>query len=178
MKRRIYFLCLLSLLFTMSCTKEKDANDTIPIFRGITTLESEVGIPGSVDATDWRTDDTFTELERSLFDTLNFDNSMLVKSAFANTDVIIAPTILPRFFPNPVRSVAYFLIYDGAIKNMIIVDQSFTKKIELREESTNMAFDLTSFKNGIYRMYYVLQDSNYKIIGLGHGDILVDHSQY
>ncbi len=178
MKVRFYLLYVLLLLLALSCKKEKLVEETIPIFEGITILESEDGEPYSIDPTDWRIDDKFTELEQSLFDTLKFDNSIFIKSALSNTIGIPEIKRNPRFYLNPANSIAYFSVYDGTIKNIVIVDQTFEKKIELRGQSSHFRFDLSSFNNGIYRMYYVLQDSKYKIIGLGHGDILVDHPQY
>ncbi|WP_088656326.1 hypothetical protein [Geofilum rhodophaeum] len=178
MKVTINLFYFLPLMLAMSCNKEKLSEETIPTFEGITRLESEDGEPYSIDPTDWRIDNKFTELERSLFDTLKFDNPMFLKSTLSNTNGIPEVKRSPCFYPNPANSLAYFSVYDGTIKNIVIVDQTFEKKIELREQASHFRFDLSSFKNGIYRMYYVLQDSNYKIIGLGHGDIQVDHYQY
>jgi hypothetical protein len=178
MNTKICLFTLVILFAIISCKKDDNNSSSIPKFEGITTLDNNGELISSYDSTDWRMNDKFTEIERKLFDTLKFDQTLHLKSILVGNDgIIIKPACdtIARFYPNPVADMGHFGIINAAVKNMniVIVDSTFTKKVEVRINNREVALNLSSFKHGIYRMYYVFQDSTNKIVGLGHGDIQV-----
>ena len=168
MKIKNFLSLILAVIFIISCEDDKNTSDTLPKFKGITQVDRYGLIIGSYDPSDWRIDDNFIEVERNLFDTLNFDNTFFDSGIEGNNIIDIA---IPQFYPNPLRDVGYFRFNEAAIMNIVIVDKAFTKKIESRINSNIVGLDFSIFNKGIYRMYYVFQNSDYKIIGMGHGDI-------
>ena len=77
------------------------------------------------------------------------------------------------FCPNPFITTGYLLYYhDKHILNIIIVDSKYNKLCRYRlTDRQQVVFDFTTLNKGIYRLYYVIQDSQYNIVHLGHGDI-------
>lgn len=118
-----------------------------------------------IDNNDWKLNYTFKDRERLLFDSLNFSNTAI------SDDANISPIV---FYPNPFNVLGNIYYYnDKHILNIIIVDKSLNKKFEYRiSNSTGYTFDLSTLNKGIYRMYYVIQNSEFKIIHTGYGDIL------
>jgi hypothetical protein len=178
MNTKIYLIFLFVSILGLSCTKETNTSESLPKFEGISYFDYQGDLVDSFDSTDWRSDDKFKSCEQKLFDTLKFDNASHLKSTKSgSTDIILKKDTVVRFYPNPCRDVGYFSYHNASIINIVIVDNTFMKKIEYRTQNTEMAFDLTILKAGIYRMYYVFQDSVYKISGLGHGDIKINRDE-
>lgn len=156
-------LFALLLLIFFSCS----LNDEIKI-SGI-TYTSEFGNMSSLknehDNNDWKFNYTFNNRERLLFDSLKFNNTATSEDEFISTIV---------FYPNPFNVIGNIYFYNSKhILNIVIVDKSLNKKLEFRlSNSTNYKFDLSTLNKGIYRMYYVIQNSEFKIIHTGFGDIL------
>ena len=172
MKTKIILFFVVVILFSVSCKDDKVAPVTLPKFEGVTYIDNNGNIVGSVDTTDWRIDDKFTELERNLFDTLKFDRTLSLKSNLKKTfGVVPVSDSIIHFYPNPVSERGNFKFNSAFIVNIVIVDNNFTQKIKLRFQSHQVLIDLKSLNAGINRMYYIFQDSSYKIIGMGHGDI-------
>ena len=171
MNYKIFILLLVGVVTVISCKKE-DSNQ-IPKFEGLTLRECEQDF-NIIDDSDWRIDDKFSEIERNLFDTLKFESSFLKESSFAdiiNDGIVGTPKV--SFCPNPTSGNGYFRFTSTVIMNLVIVNQKFEKKYEFRGQYPMIAIDLSSFPYGMYRMYYVLQDTNYQIVGIGHGDIKI-----
>jgi hypothetical protein len=161
------FIALFALLQFISCKKD---NESKPEFKGITLTDEQGSFMGFIDPTDWRTDDKFTKLEMQLFDTLNFNKVNQAKSASGIINKSIGTII---FYPNPTTDFGTLDIdHDNFILNMVMVDGEFNKVISYRAtDRRSIAISFHSFNTGIYRVYYVLQDLQFNIIGLGHGDV-------
>ena len=175
MNTRTLLLSIFILIIISSCKKDDNSTEEIPRFAGITIRQSELDEAYYFDVTDWRIDDKFTELESSLFDTIKFDNTLHLKRALSDSITVpVNRTPAVSFYPNPPEGAGKFKVYGmNAISNIVIVDQSFNILTKLRETYNEIAIDFSSYEKGYYRMYYVLQNSNFAIIGLGHGDIYI-----
>jgi hypothetical protein len=171
MRIKIHFCLIFLSLVVISC--KDDTSDSIPKFEGFTLRESEDGIVYEADPSDWNLDDKFSELERSLFDTLKFESAFLKEGYIEVGDA--GKTI--AFYPNPVQSTGYLSANFPSIMNIVIVDRKFNKKMEFRGQIGTVAFDMSMLPKGIYRMYYVSQATDYTMIGAGHGDIIVGDEQ-
>jgi hypothetical protein len=166
MKLRL-FITIFAILQFISCKKD---NESKPEFEGITLTDEQGSYMGFIDPTDWRTDDKFTKLEMQLFDTLNFNKIKPAKSASGIINKSIGTII---FYPNPTSDFGTFNIdLENFIINLEIVDIDFNKLISFRgTDKGSISFTFHSFNPGIYRAYYVIQDLQFNIIGLGHGDV-------
>jgi hypothetical protein len=164
------FITFFALLQLISC---KEENESKPEFTGITLINIIGENMGFTDTTDWRMDDKFTKLEMGLFDTLDFSQQGKMKPEFGISNKSIG---IMAFCPNPTTVEGTFFIYqENIIVNLEIVDNDFNKLISYRgAEKRSISFDFHSFDPGIYRAYYVIQDLQFNIIGLGHGDIKKD----
>lgn len=119
---------------------------------------------------DWQFNDDFTNKERALFDTLNFSKTAKFTEEQMPGTIGLANEIL--FYPNPVSTIGRFEYpYKNKILNLVIVDEAFNRKMELRSGSMSVAFDFSKYAKGYYRIYYVVQDSMYRIVHKGHGDV-------
>jgi len=171
MNTKISLFILVVFLVAVSCKGDKDS--PLPGFDGITNVDGNGRLIGARDTTDWRIDNKFNEFERNLFDTLKFDQTLLKSDLKGVFSVGPSQASTIDFYPNPVTSLGSLRCFFGKIMNIAIVDKDFTKKVAKRLTCGVITFDFSSFNNGVYRMYYVLQDSTFKIIGLGHGDIQI-----
>lgn len=152
MKNRLkFFLLLIIAVNLISCDKEENEFESI-------NLDS-----------DWHLNDEFSHNERKLFDTLDFTRTasyQLVESDYIQN----SPKI--TFYPNPFKDVGFLHYNTAPIIHIVIVNNSYEKILEARlENSYTIGFNLTEKKSGIYKLYYVIQDSNYNIVQLGHGFI-------
>ncbi len=161
------FITIFAILQFISCKKD---NESKPEFEGITLTDEQGSYMGFIDPTDWRTDDKFTKLEMQLFDTLNFNKIKQSGSASGITNKSIGTII---FYPNPTTNFGPFnLDLENFIIILEVVDKDFNKLISYRGvDKKSIAFTFHSFNPGIYRAYYVIQDIQFNIIGLGHGDV-------
>jgi len=166
MKHQLLIAFLAGLLL-VSCKKDKDAKLE---FEGITHTDEQGTNMGFIDATDWRTDDAFTMQEMQLFDTLDFKR--IDKMQWPSGKTYKSPgTII--FYPNPTTEIGRFdMNFENFIIHIEMVDNAFNKLISFRGiDKNSIAFTFQTFNPGVYRAYYVVQDLQYNIIGLGHGDI-------
>jgi hypothetical protein len=171
MNTKKFFLFLFTSIIGLSCVKETVTTVILPKFEGVTYLNKDGLVIGPIDTTDWRIDDKFEAYERKLFDTLLFDNTLHLKSS--QLEIFdIKPNTNVLFYPNPFYEVGIFTYMQAAIMNIVVVDSTFAKRFETRTNDKTIALGMSSLEEGIYRMYYVFQDSNYRMIGLGHGDIM------
>jgi hypothetical protein len=129
-------------------------------------------LTGNIDHDDWILNDKFTKKEKLLFDTLNFTKTATVKP-MPDTENSIYISARISFFPNPYSTVGKLYYYhDKHILNIIIVDKKYNKLLTSRTTNTQqLSFNISNFNKGIYRLYYVIQDSSYNIVHFGHGDI-------
>ena len=172
--RTKYFHITIALLLFISCKTEDSTdpnNDSYLLIEGITSV-NEFGEERSRDPNDWILNDKFTTKEKELFDSLNFSETATAEPMPIAENSIYNPTQI-LFYPNPCATVGSLYYYhDKHILNVIIVDNKFKKLIACRlKDSQLITFDLSKLSKGIYRLYYVVQDSKYKIVHYGHGDI-------
>lgn len=174
--RTMHFLVIIfSLLLFISCksgnSNEPESESYLSI-KGITYMNELGELVGSIDHDDWVLNEKFTSKEKLLFDTLNFAKTATAEP-IPNTgnSVYTPPHIL--FCPNPCATVGGLYYYhENHILNIIIVDNKYNKLLSYRTKDTqHPSFDLAKLNKGIYRLYYVIQDSQYNIVHLGHGDI-------
>lgn len=166
---------LIAFLIFISCKSENsneiDTESYLPI-KGITYMNEFGELVGNIDHDDWLLNDKFTTKEKLLFDTLNFTKTAIAEP-MPNTEnsISIQPQIV--FFPNPYATMGRLFYYHNKhILNIIIVDKKYNKLLTYRSTNTQLlSFNLSDFNKGIYRLYYVAQDSNYNIVHFGHGDI-------
>jgi len=164
-----YALTALILFFLISCKTDED--DSTLSIKGITYM-SESGWPGDIDSDDWRLNDEFTSREKQLFDTLDFTKRATAEPMTYPDNTIYSSTST-MFAPNPVSTNGYLLYYHtNHILNIVIVDNKYHKLLSNRSyDKQQLTFNFIPFNKGIYRMYYVIQDAQYNIVYLGHGDI-------
>jgi hypothetical protein len=120
----------------------------------------------------WQLTDEFSQYEKSLFDSLDFNNT-------ADYEHEETGYIQPRpqivFSPNPFDDIAYLSYSSNLTKpiiNVVILSENTEDVLEIRvESSTVIGFNFSDKPSGIYRLYYVIQDSTYSIVHLGHGNI-------
>ena len=165
--KKLLIIPVLLCLCLLACKKENDSKFT---FEGITLIDDNGNSVGYTDTTDWRTDDVFTMQEQQLFDTLDFSRTHAVKSV---SSIIADPFGKVVFYPNPAADMGNLMFYGShKIFNMVIVDNTFSKVFTYRAANENdLRLNVSEFDRGIYRAYYVYQDSASFIIGMGHGDI-------
>ena len=169
--KKSFLLSLFIFSLSTSCNKEEVKSESVLLIKGITSVD-ELGYTISIDENDWRLNDKFTEKEKQLFDTLNFSKTAIAEPMpISENTSYKTPVIL--FFPNPFRSQGgLFYYHDKHILNLIVVDSKYTKLYSFRVRASHyFALNLNKLDKGIYRIYYVIQDSQYNIVHLGHGDI-------
>jgi hypothetical protein len=165
MNLKARFLCpLLLLLLGAGCNKDSDKGIT---FKGISATD-ENGIPLSApDRDDWQSDVDWSEKEQALFR----DVQGLLCPTLSNVEVRPA-------FPNPCENVFFFSILpkNDVSLNLRLVDENFTLKRQTdlnatANEPKNIAFDVSDFDSGIYRLYYKIQEGSCEY--RGYGDVEV-----
>ncbi|MFB6341398.1 hypothetical protein ACE1ET_06735 [Saccharicrinis sp. FJH62] len=122
------------------------------------------------DSRDWQLNDDFSQKEKNLFDTLDFKK--VAKFTEPDNQEYQSITGHISFYPNPLSDHGN-LSYPNKnmILNIVIVDEMYNIKMSHRSTANLLGFDFRSYKNGYYRMYYVVQDSLFNIVHKGHGDI-------
>ena len=161
---------MFSILIVTSCKKEEikeSTNENIPTFTGYTSTD-EVGYPmGLTDNSDWTLDDSWSTIEKELFNDYNSYND----DCTLDSNIKIRPG-----YPNAASDVfSISLVKDSTIKFKIrLVNQKFETLASLDSLSHNsIAFDVSeprSNSESMLRVYYMfIKESNclYK----GHGDI-------
>jgi len=176
--KKILFVFLFFSLF--ACKKE----ETEIAFSGITYTSGTGEIMGSVDQSDWRLDDVWTDHEKSIFYSDEFselsllenNNSFVLKSAY---EIVPLENFFPAY-PNPVQYQFSLSIYRSAsIFKLALVNSSFEilTAIQHNEFSGgNFNFDVSersAFQaETIYRVYYLFEYID-RETEYGHGDILI-----
>jgi hypothetical protein len=161
---------ILTIFLVFSCEKENDF-----FFSGITERNNN-GIPGSVDETDWRFDDVWSEKEEKLFDPNNFEDTYYI-TGWPDINV---PSSNCEFFPNPVEKYFHIRFLSSAdTLEYVIVNNDYDIILSYKEVGifTGVRIidtsDRDKFKaNTIYRIYYKLKYLDGKV-ERGHGDILI-----
>lgn len=148
------------------------SNDLTPQFTSITATNELGYLNGTPDYSDWKLNDEFTNQEKSLFDTINFQRTFnpdifpnLVSTELTQPGIVL--------YPNPSTSIVKINYYiDIQIVNVAIVNWKFERVYAARFlKSKHFEVPVTQLNQGFYRMYYVVQDSLYNVIHCGHGDI-------
>ncbi len=169
--KNYFLLSLFILSLCTSCNKDEVKNESVLLIKGITSVD-ELGYSISIDENDWRLNGKFTEKEKLLFDTLNFSKTAIAQPMpISESTSYKAPAIL--FYPNPFRlQGGLFYYHNKHILNLIVVDIKYTKLYSFRvRDSHYFSLNLNKLDKGIYRIYYVIQDSQYNIVHMGYGDI-------
>jgi hypothetical protein len=174
MKTKILFLSFL-LPFFISCDEknnntDNESRETLSI-KGITETDEEGNVRGAVDSDDWNLNKQFTDREKQLFSTIDFTKTGIAEPITNGTQMIC-------FCPNPFPYMGSLYYYQNKhIVSIVIVDYKYN--ILHRYQFKNRKewhLDLTTLKEGIYRMYYVMQDENENVVHCGYGDIKRDKS--
>ena len=97
-----HLLALIIFLFIISCKEKEKVDDKTVIFEGITVL-NEYGEMISFDSDDWHLNDKFTEREKQLFDTLDFNKTAEIERVL-NEGIIHMHSII-KLFPNPMNPI-------------------------------------------------------------------------
>ncbi|TCO07626.1 hypothetical protein [Natronoflexus pectinivorans] len=177
MKKHYVVSCFFVILAFTSCKKDSDS-EYLPSFEGITIRDNGYDLPIENDPDDWRLDVEFSQIERNLFDTIDFNNIASVEEAVVEEVTGSIPAIIkcpkPVFYPNPVNHYGYISHNAGDIVNIVVVNKSFQRLFEFRGDSFRvMRIDFSDFPEGFYRLYYVFQNLEYEITGMGYGDVSV-----
>lgn len=124
------------------------------------------------DGDDWLMNVDFSAKEKKLFDFLDFEKT----AVFEPLDD--GAVHQPRIYFYVLGKTRMLEFRDGRndeILNVVIVNNKFKKIITDKIVSINRyEFNVEEYKSGIYRIYYVIQDSNFHIIFKGYGDFLVE----
>ena len=175
MLKSIKYFNLSLILFIFSCRGDDDN-----IFTGITETDEFAIIIGSVDESDWQTDEFWTEEEIRLFPeliNLDYNNSNVETSNSGGSWI---------GYPNPSTSnisvITFTLFGDLEFGHIVLVDndinvlfnwefdEDFTIEFNFSEFSSN---ELLRNKKGIFRAYYVYKLIDDEFIFKGHGDLLI-----
>ncbi|MDO3694864.1 hypothetical protein QVZ41_08410 [Wenyingzhuangia sp. chi5] len=163
MKKNRIFIYSIILIGIISCKKDND----------------DFGINNS--SLDFQMND-FSQFEKKLFDSLDFNKTNTYENLLnenkpieddegnlsivdINYDIIL--------YPNPFQDIVNLSFsYPRSIINTIIVNNKYEKIIESRSlKNLKVAYHLTDKPSGFYRLYFVLQDSNYNILEYGKVNI-------
>ncbi|HEY5507185.1 MAG TPA: hypothetical protein VIK29_00835 [Paludibacter sp.] len=174
MRTKHFFEVIVLLLF-ISCKTEvtnEPNNESVLTIEGITYM-NEYGEGGSsIDHDDWILNEKFTEKVKQLFDTLDFSKTAIAEP-MPITENSSYRTPVISFFPNPLSiQGGLFYYHDKHILNLIVINNKYNKLYSFRvRDSHYFHLNLNKLEKGIYRIYYVIQNSQYNIVHCGHGDI-------
>jgi hypothetical protein len=88
------------------------------------------------------------------------------------------PNISIRMSQGGISCTFYYQDGNGdEVLNFVVVDNSLKKTNTAKVvEGNRLRYDFSGYKSGIYRIYYVIQDSLKRVIFKGHGDFLIDNN--
>jgi hypothetical protein len=164
MKKFMIFLSIFSIL-AFSCKKENGDKNQSFVFSGITSTNN-TGEIISLDTNDWKTIETWTNNENSLF---TEKKELWCISTTINYSIIA--------YPNPCNGIfnLHISMPDEARLAFRIVDKDF-KVLVSRDSifSTSMAINLSdlNISNDIVRIYYKFFGPDCEL--KGHGDIKIE----
>lgn len=173
--RKIIIL-LITLVIT-SCSKESEesANGGTMQFvstsiKGITMRDMNGALIGSVDATDWKTNDLFPASINAYF---NFTDTLDYTGADTSTLDIVC-------YPNPFEQINVLQINstNPTILKLLLIDETNTIYMQftfaLHSGDNPLVFDLGDASiqpNKLYRLYYKFYNQQKKNYASGHGDL-------
>jgi hypothetical protein len=175
MKRFLSYMLVILLL--LSCKKESEY-----FFTGITERDADGSIAGSIDKSDWKMDDIWTEREEHLFDTNTIkyagDEAIAENSILSEVNVIEESSC--SAYPNPAKSILILRIQsDGTTFRFVIVNSNYNiiySKNQKILSPLSFALNVSErnvFKlNNIYRVYYRIEHENGNV-EKGHGDFKI-----
>jgi hypothetical protein len=158
-------IVVLSVLF--SC--DKDAENGIPEFIGITSTDQNAVVIGGVDTTDWRENETWLQIEKDLFS----DFSSLSFNYSNDSSMMVSPA-----FPNPCSDILNLNYQkDSSVELQLrFVDEDFNLLFSLNSiysDAISVSLnDITSLNSGDkFRVYYIFKQG-ITCIAKGHGDCM------
>lgn len=163
------FISLISIIF--SCSDEEPDEPSLK-FLGITETNSQGLIIGVIDESDWQHNDTWSEMEISLFpDYKNLNNEGINEELSSG---------IGSAFPNPTTGIVDFHITNlenlefGAWKLVnekleTIIETSFS--VSPSSIGFGLQTDLSTYEPEVYRFYYLYKLREVKYIFKGHGDV-------
>jgi hypothetical protein len=154
----------------VSCEKDSSSD-----FSGITETDEFGLLIGSIDYTDWQTDDVWDAKEEAIFENTSISYSDLkLKSLTAVSPANEYKIVYPAY-PNPSFGPIVFSFGSEVVKvSLAIVNQDFDvlMKLDLVDQNS-IYFDLSSLpKNTIHRLYYILEIKDGNRLK-GHGDVQI-----
>lgn len=173
--RKIIIL-LITLVIT-SCSKESEesANGGTMQFvstsiRGITMRDMNGAFIGTIDASDWKTNDIFPAAINAYF---NFTDTLDYTGADTSTLDIVC-------YPNPFEQIVALQINSSnpTIFKLLLIDEANTIYMQhsfaLHSGGNPLIYDLTDANlqpNKLYRLYYKFYNQQKKNYASGHGDL-------
>lgn len=156
------------LVFALSCDSCDDDDDdeiTLPSFTGITLTDNLGQSLGTPDATDWRVDDSWEQVEKDLFD--------LPTSTLCSSDGAVSPG-----YPNPCEDFFGFRFVSStnSIGFFRLVDRDFNVLMKRDSALLDAGGDIillnfSEINPDTVRLYYRIVSGacEYR----GHGDVIV-----
>lgn len=165
--RVVLFTSIVVMSVLFSC--DKDAENGIPEFTGITSTDQNAVIIGGVDTTDWRENETWLQIEKDLFS----DFSNLTFNYTSDSTMMVSPA-----FPNPCSDILNLNYQkDSSVELQLrIVDEDFNLLFSLNSiysDAISISLnDINSLNTGDkFRVYYIFKQGN-TCIAKGHGDCM------
>jgi hypothetical protein len=179
---KIRIMCSALLLSTILITEcKKDENKVV--VSGITETDATGNSLGTVDPTDWKIGDLWTDKEEALFHSLELTSAQayLKTGTPADTSATTNTIKVTPAYPNPFKTIIAFTVtnnissgkFEYVIVNtdLTVLKSGVANSFEVG--TTSWAFDLsdnsTFAPNNLYRMYYKFVIGN--VVFRGHGDI-------
>lgn len=165
--RVVLFTIIVVMSVLFSC--DKDAENGIPEFTGITSTDQNAVIIGGVDTTDWRENETWLQIEKDLFS----DFSSLSFNYTSDSTMMVYPA-----FPNPCSDILNLNYQkDSSVELQLrIVDEDFNLLFSLNSiysDAISVSLnDINNLNSGVkFRVYYIFKQGN-TCIAKGHGDCM------
>jgi len=156
-------LFVICIFYTASCKKE-----TINA-HGITATDAIGNNIGSVDASDWRFDDSWNSKEQSLFnfaDTVNTTGLLQAENNFAIAYPNPATTVINFHFATNKYTMVKWVITDEKLNPLVKNYFKFGGNYDFAVDLTTAGFSPGNY----YRIYYAFYSQGGVIYKRGHGD--------
>ena len=147
----------------VSCKKDKINA------RSITSTDALGNVTGSVDASDWRFDDSWNSKEQALFnfaDTVNTTGLLQADNNFAIAYPNPATTLISFHFATNKSTLAKWVITDEELHVLMKGYFIFNSNYDFTIDLTNAGFSTGNY----YRIYYGLYSQGGVLYRRGHGD--------